>query len=88
MLYILMIVAGMAGLILPVRAQQPDTPPPSTVQGPAFPSPGSNRGPAFPKSVSPSGSHPTNWVASQPEYTESAPTWSSRWGERWRGERR
>jgi hypothetical protein len=80
---LLIIVAASAGIVSPVRAQQPTTPPPSPLQGPAFPSSGSDRGPAFPKSVSPTGSNPTNWVAPQPQYTEPAPTWS-RWGERWR----
>jgi len=82
---VLMIVAGIIGFILPLRAQQSDTPPPSSLQGPAFPSPGSNRGPAFPKSVSPTGSNPTNWVAPEHEYTEPAPTWSNRWEKQWRG---
>jgi hypothetical protein len=86
---VLIIVTAIASMVLPVRAQQPAAPPPSSQQGPspqqgpAFPSSGSDRGPAFPKSVSPTGSNPTNWVAPQREYTEPAPTWS-RWGERWR----
>jgi hypothetical protein len=71
----LFIAAAIVGIALPVHAEQ----------GPNYPSPGSDRGPAFPKSVSPTDSDPTNWVAPKTEYTDpSGP--NARWN-RWYGRR-
>jgi hypothetical protein len=87
---VLIIALATASILSPVQAQQgPDFPSSSSEQGPNFPAPGSDRGPDFPKSVSPTETNPTNWVASQPQYTDPAgpnARWNGWYARRgWRG---
>jgi hypothetical protein len=87
---VLIIATAIAGLVSPLRAQQSETPSPSSRPGPAYPAPGSGRGPAFPKAVSPTDSAEINWFTPQPQYTDpfGANTRWNRWGGRrgWRGD--
>ena len=74
MRHALIVVTLIAGFASPLRAQQ----------GADFPAPGSDRGANFPKSVSPTATNPTNWVAPQVQYTDpnaGNPRWN-RWNNR------
>jgi hypothetical protein len=83
----LIIATIVIGFASAARAEQAGAVPPDSPQGSNYPSPGSSRGPAFPKSVSPTGTNPTNWVTPPPQYTDPNapdPRWTRWMRERWR----